>query len=91
MLAIALLLYEASNGVMAIVRAAIPAELFEREQYGAVNGALSAPVIMSRAAAPIAASWLWAMQQSYRPLLWTLVMTAALAVACFYCAVREKW
>lgn len=91
LLAIALLLYGASNGVMTIVRAATPAELFERRQYGAVNGALSAPVIMSRAAAPIAASWLWGMEQSYRPLLWTLVVTAALAVACFYWAVREKW
>ena len=90
LLAIALLLYGASNGVMTIVRAATPAELFERGQYGSVNGALSAPVIMSRAAAPMAASWLWALEQSYRPLLWALALTAALAVACFYWAVREK-
>jgi len=91
LLAIALVLYGASNGVMTIVRAATPAELFDRGQYASVNGALSAPVIMSRAAAPIAASWLWALEQNYRPLLWALAVTAALAVACFYWAVREKW
>jgi MFS family permease len=85
-----LLLYGASNGVMTIVRAATPAELFERGQYGSINGALSAPVIMARAAAPIAASWLWALEQSYRPLLWALALAAALAVACFYWAVRKK-
>jgi MFS family permease len=90
LLAIALLLYGASNGVMTIVRAATPAELFERGQYGSINGALSAPVIMARAAAPIAASWLWALEQSYRPLLWALALAAALAVACFYWAVRKK-
>jgi hypothetical protein len=74
---------------MTIVRAAVPAELFGREQYGAINGALSAPVIMSRAAAPIAASWLWTPQQGYRPLLWVLAATAALAVILFYWSVQR--
>jgi len=89
-LAAALLLYGASNGVMTIVRAAVPAQLFDLKQYGAVNGALSAPVIMSRAVAPIAASWLWTPEHGYRPLLWVLAATSALAVVCFYWSVRQK-
>src|SRR5262249_52238807 len=90
LLAIALLLYGASNGVMTIVRAAVPAELLDREQYGSINGALSAPVIMSRAAAPIAASWLWTPQQGYRVVLWVLALTAVLAMACFYWSARGR-
>ena len=90
LLAVGLLLYGASNGVMTIVRAAVPAQLFDPEQYGAINGALSAPVIMSRAVAPIAASWLWTPAHGYRPLLWVLAATSALAVACFWWSVRPK-
>ncbi|HTO43590.1 MAG TPA: MFS transporter [Burkholderiales bacterium] len=90
LLAVALLLYGASNGVMTIVRAAVPAELFDREQYGSINGALAAPVIMSRAVAPIAASWLWTPQQGYRAVLWALALTAVLAVVCFYWSARGK-
>ena len=37
-------IYGTGNGVMTIVRGAIPAELFGRESYGAVNGAMAAPV-----------------------------------------------
>jgi len=90
LLAVALLLYGASNGVMTIVRAAVPAELFNREQYGAINGALSAPVIVSRAAAPIAASLLWTPEQGYRSVLWVLAVTAALAVVSFHWSARAK-
>jgi len=90
LLAVALLLYGASNGVMTIVRAAVPAELFDREQYGSINGALSAPVIMSRAAAPLAASWLWTPEQGYLTVLWVLAMTAVLAMACFYWSARGR-
>ena len=90
LLAVALLLYGASNGVMTIVRAAVPAELFGRGQYGSINGALSAPVVMSRAAAPIAASWLWTPQQGYRAVLWALALTAVVATLCFYWSTRGR-
>ena len=53
MLGIALGLYGASNGVMTIVRAVVPAELFGRERYATLNGALSVPVILTRAAGPV--------------------------------------
>jgi cyanate permease len=90
LLAVALLLYGSSNGVMTIVRAAVPAELFGRGQYGSINGALSAPVIMSRAAAPIAASWLWTPEQGYRTVLWVLALTAVIATLCFYWSIGGR-
>jgi len=76
-------LYGASNGVMTIVRAVLAAELFGRESYGAINGALSAPVILSRAVAPIAAALLWSATRGYGPVLWALVALGLLSVAAF--------
>ena len=83
-------LYGASNGVMTIVRAVMPAELFGRESYGAISGALSAPVILSRAVAPIAAALLWSASGSYAVVLWVLVALALIAVAGFALATRRQ-
>ena len=83
----ALLLYGASNGVMTIVRAAVPAELFERSRYGAISGALQTPVVIVRAAAPIVASWLWTPAQGYALLLWALAASSALAAVSFRAAI----
>ena len=80
-------LYGASNGVMTIVRAVMPAELFGRDSYGAINGALSAPVILSRAVAPTAAL-LWSAFGSYGVVLWVLVVLAVIAVGGFALATR---
>lgn len=82
-------LYGASNGVMTIVRAVMPAELFGRESYGAINGALSAPVILSRAVAPIAASLLWSASGNYGAVLWVLVGLSLIAVGGFALASRR--
>ena len=56
-LALFALLYGSGNGVMTIVRGAIPAELYGRESYGAVNGAMATPVLLAKASGPIAASF----------------------------------
>ena len=90
MLGIALGLYGASNGVMTIVRAVVPAELFGRERYATLNGALSVPVILSRAAGPVAASLLWAATGGYTATLWGLVLVSALATGAFWLAVRSR-
>jgi MFS family permease len=47
-------LYGASNGVLTIVRGAVPAELFGRDGYGALLGRLAAPAFIGKAAAPVA-------------------------------------
>jgi MFS family permease len=89
-LAAGLALYGASNGVMTIVRAVVPAELYGRERYATLNGALSVPVILSRAAGPVAASFLWSATGGYAGTLWGLVLASALAVAAFWLAVRSR-
>jgi MFS family permease len=89
-LALALGLYGASNGVMTIVRAVVPAELFGRERYATLNGALAVPVIVSRAAGPVAASFLWAATGGYTAMLWGLVLVSALAAVAFWRAVRSR-
>jgi predicted MFS family arabinose efflux permease len=72
--------YGASNGVMTVVRAALPAEVFGRAHYGAVSGALATPVIVTRAAAPLAAALLWQQSGGYDAAIWALTGLAALAL-----------
>lgn len=52
-------LYGASNGVLTILRGTAIAELFGRERYAELNGALSAPAVLAKAAAPLALAGLW--------------------------------
>lgn len=49
-------LYGAGNGIMTIVRGSVPAELYGREFYGAVNGAMATPVLIAKAAGPTVAA-----------------------------------
>ena len=82
------LLYGAGNGLMTIVRGALPAELWGREDYGAINGALATPVLLAKAAGPLAAAALlnWA-----APLQLMLGMAGlgALAAIVFAQALRD--
>lgn len=52
-------LYGAGNGVTTILRGTAIAELFGRERYPELNGALSAPAVFAKAAAPLALAGLW--------------------------------
>ncbi len=81
--------YGASNGIMTIARGAIPAEIYGRERYGAVNGALSAPVLASRACGPLFASLIWSATGGYDAVLWVLSAFGALSVVSFYLAIRS--
>jgi MFS family permease len=89
-LALALALYGASNGVMTIVRAVVPADLFGRERYATLNGALAVPVVVSRAVGPVAASFLWAATGGYSAMLWGLALVSVLAALAFWLAVRHR-
>jgi MFS family permease len=62
-------LYGASNGLMTILRALLPPELFGREDYGTIQGFIAAPSTFARAAAPFAFGALWAFAGGYGPLL----------------------
>ncbi|WP_445501900.1 MFS transporter [Microvirga sp. G4-2] len=58
-------LFGASNGMMTIVRALLPPELFGRESYGMVQGMIAMPVRLTTAAAPFLFGALWAWWGSY--------------------------
>ena len=58
-------LYGASNGMMTIVRALLPPELFGREDYGAIQGMIAMPVRIAMAATPFAFGALWAWWGGY--------------------------
>lgn len=82
-------LYGASNGVFTIVRGALPAELFGREHYGAINGALSAPYLLSHALGPFLAAMLWtALGGSYDRVLLALGLIAVAGVVFYRLATR---
>ncbi len=76
------LLYGAGLGLYTIVRATTPAELFGRDNFGALNGALAAPSLFARAAGPIGASFVVTASGGYAAALWMLLgVTVAGAVS----------
>jgi MFS family permease len=60
-LAVFAALFGASNGITTIVRGTAIAELFGRERYAELNGALSAPAVVAKAAAPLTVAGLWSL------------------------------
>jgi MFS family permease len=81
-------LYGTGNGVMTIVRGAIPAELYGRDHYGAVNGALAAPVLVAKAAGPLVAALMYAAAGHYNGVLILLIAAGTLAVVLLWVATR---
>jgi MFS family permease len=84
------LLYGMGNGIMTIVRGATPAELFGRERYGAINGAMAAPVLIAKAAGPILASLVLTATASAPELLMALAAIGAASAVLFTLTVRRR-
>jgi hypothetical protein len=61
--------YGAANGIMTIVRGLMVPEMLSREAYGAINGALVAPMNVTQAAAPLAAAFIWSATGDYEAVL----------------------
>ena len=78
-LLLAIGVYGMANGIMTIVRSVAVVELFGREQYAQVSGALAAPATLARAGAPFLASLLLAWAGGYGEVLGVLVGVAVLA------------
>jgi len=76
-------LYGTSAGILTIVRGTVPAELFGREGYGAVAGAMVAPGIMARAAGPYAAAWMRETLGGYRPVQIAILLAGIVAALAF--------
>jgi len=90
MMAAFALLYGMGNGVMTIVRGAAPVELYGRERYGAINGAMATPVLIAKAAGPILASLVLTATASAPRLLLCLAALAAGSAVIFTLTVRRR-
>jgi hypothetical protein len=84
------LLYGAGNGAMTIVRGTVPVELYGRQEFGAVNGALAAPVLAAKAFGPLVAALVWSISQDYDTVATALAVVSASAVAFFALAIRSR-
>jgi predicted MFS family arabinose efflux permease len=83
-------IYGIGNGAMTIVRGATAAELFGREAYGAINGAMAAPVIVAKAAGPLVAALLFAGLGGYDATLLVLIVISAVSTAVFALSTRAS-
>ncbi|HUJ97083.1 MAG TPA: MFS transporter [Stellaceae bacterium] len=79
-------IYGAANGVITIVRGLAVPELLGREAYGAINGALTLPANVARAAAPFGAALLWTMAGGYGAVLWAVLAGGVIAALGFWYA-----
>jgi MFS family permease len=79
-------LFGASNGMMTIVRALLPPELFGRENYGVIQGMIAMPVRLTTASAPFLFGALWAWWGNYTAVT-ILCLGFSVAALGFYLAV----
>lgn len=61
--------YGTANGILTIVRGFMVPEMISQDAYGAINGALVAPMNVTLAVAPLAAAWLWSATGGYDAVL----------------------
>ncbi len=78
--------YGAANGMMTIVRGLAVPEMLTRQAYGAINGALSMPIHLVQAFAPLVAAWLWAASGGYDAVLLAIIVGALVLVGSFWTA-----
>ncbi len=83
-------IYGTGNGVMTVVRGAIPAELFGRDAYGAINGAMAAPVTVAKAAGPLVAALLYAALGGYDRTLLVLIAVGTASTLVFALSTRAS-
>jgi len=83
LVAVFAMLFGASNGMMTIVRALLPPELFGRESYGTVQGMIAMPVRLTTAAAPFLFGALWAWWGSYAAVMILCVGMSVCALGFF--------
>jgi len=82
------LLFGAGNGVMTIVRGALPVEMYGRDNYGAIAGALATPGLVARSVGPIFAALLWSALGGYESATVVLIAVAAVGALAFAFATR---
>jgi MFS family permease len=84
------ILYGMSNGIVTIVRGTVPQDLFGRQNYGAIAGALAGPALIAKAAGPLALATLVEVAPSDRWLIAFLLGIALVSLATFLAAVQAR-
>lgn len=88
LLALFALIYGGANGVLTIVRGAAVPEMLTARAYGSINGALSTPINIVRAAAPSATALLHAAFGSYDGVLAAWLVMAGMMMLVFWLTAR---
>lgn len=83
LVAVFAVLYGAANGMMTVLRAVLPIEIFGRADYGTIQGMIAAPAIMSRAAGPFLLGLVWAWSGGYGAVIGVGLATAVIMLICF--------
>ena len=79
--------YGLVNGIFTIVRSFMVPEMLSKHAYGALNGIITVCATVARAIMPLAAAWIWETDQSYQPVILTIVGMSVLLAATFWLAV----
>jgi MFS family permease len=74
-------LYGSGNGMMTLLRGTSVAELLGRERFAEWNGLLAAPTLVANAAAPVVLGTVWTLSGRPEPVLWTVLVASAVAIA----------
>lgn len=80
----------AGNGVTTILRGTAIAEVFGRERYAELNGALSAPGVLAKAAAPLVLAGLWSATGQPKMVFGAVLGLLVFAVAGLWLATRAQ-
>jgi predicted MFS family arabinose efflux permease len=86
MVAAVFIFYGISNGTLTIVRSFAIPDMLTPHAYGSLNGIMVIPTTIARALAPLLAASLWAVDQSYQPVLWALILSSMAMTATFWWA-----
>jgi MFS family permease len=84
-------LYGISNGILTIVRGTVPQELFGRENYGAISGALAGPALFAKAAGPLLFAVCLNASFDWRLALGALAALAIVSLISYLAAVRAAF
>lgn len=80
----------AGNGVTTILRGTSIAEVFGRERYAELNGALSAPGVLAKAASPLVLAGLWSVTGKPRMVFAGVVVLLFVAATGLWLATRAQ-
>ncbi len=84
------LLFGTAAGIATIIRASAVPEFIGSAGYGTVNGALTVPATVARAAGPTLAALVWAWAGGYDAVLWLMLPIVAVSAAAFYLASLKR-